>query len=201
LSPTPEPAVQAAGQGINLRAGPGTVYDIVGGLPSGASLSLLARTIDGSWYQVDYRGRPAWLFAGLVTANRELDEIPVASAIPPPPTPMPTATPVPPTATPTPVYVAPLSLSHSIAWVTCKSDKRYTVRFNLNVTGGTGTHAVYRDIDSQVVYGPGTERDFGYDLEWGAGYAAVGTLYVRSGDMYAESKFYVNSPDCKDYSG
>jgi hypothetical protein len=133
---------------------------------------------------------------------------PTATPIPPTSTPTPTATtapptatPVPPTATPTPTpeYVAPLSLSHSIGWVTCTSVKNYQVRFNLTVTGGTGTHTVYRDVDSQLVYGPGTEREFVYDLEWGAGYAAVGTLYARSGELYAESKFYVNAPDCKDY--
>jgi hypothetical protein len=105
------------------------------------------------------------------------------------------------TATPTPAteYGAPLSIGYSIASVQCTSVKNYKVRFNLNVTGGTGTHTVYRDVDSQVVYGPGTQREIVYDLEWGVGYAAVGTLYARSGDMRAETKFYVKSPDCKDY--
>jgi hypothetical protein len=107
---------------------------------------------------------------------------------------LPAATPA-----PTPEYVAPLSLSHSIAEVGCVSVKNYQVRFVLRVDGGTGTHSVYRDIESQVVYGPGTEREFTYDLEWGVGYAAVGTFHARSGDVSADSKFYVNSPDCKDY--
>jgi hypothetical protein len=108
----------------------------------------------------------------------------------PPATPAPTVTSSP---------AAPLSLSHSIAQVACVSTKNYEVRFVLRVNGGTGTHTVYRDIESQGVYGPGTEREFTYDLEWGVGYAAVGTFHARSGDMSAESKFYVNTPDCQDY--
>jgi hypothetical protein len=96
--------------------------------------------------------------------------------------------------------VGPLSLSHSIESVTCASEQTYEVQFKIQVAGGTGTHTVYRDIDSQVVYGPGTAREFVYDLEWGAGHAAVGTLYARSGDMYAESKFFVNAPDCSGHS-
>ena len=101
----------------------------------------------------------------------------------------------PPTATPTPS--TPLALGHSIAQVTCLSDKAYRVRFVLEVEGGTGQHAVYRDNESQKVYGPGGQRSITYDLEWGAGYAAVGTFYALSGDQRAESRFFVKAPDCQ----
>lgn len=123
---------------------------------------------------------------------------PTATWVPPTPT-SPPATPTtpPPTATPT-VVAGPLSLSHNVDSVSCVPDKTYMVRFSLYVGGGTGQHAVYRDVDSQVVYPLGSERAIAYELEWGRGNAAVGTFYARSGDQRAETKFYVPYPDCSD---
>ena len=109
----------------------------------------------------------------------------------------PTPTPVSPTATPT-VQAGPLTLSYNVESVTCVPDKTYMVRFTLYVAGGTGQHAIYRDVDTQVVYPRGSERSVTYELEWGRNNAAVGTFYALSGDQRAESKFYVPYPDCGD---
>jgi hypothetical protein len=181
--------------------GPSTVYDVIASLRRGAQLDLLARTGDASWYQVRYGGREGWVHTSLIRANRDPSRIPVTTNIPPRPTAVPTrvptATPTRPKATPRPA--APLSLSHSIEWAACISQKVYRVYFVLNVSGGTGQHTIYRDNDAQVVYGPGTQQTINYDLDWGAGSAAVGTLYARSGSMRAESKFWVKSLSCKDY--
>jgi hypothetical protein len=134
----------------------------------------------------------------LVEANRALDQIPIATNIPPPPTAtatptaMPTATP---TAVPTPV--GPLVLRHSVNQVACISEKQYRIVFGLEVLGGMGKHLVYRDVEEQMVYGPGPRRSFTYELKWGAGYAAVGTFHARSDGQRAESKFYVQAPNCQ----
>jgi hypothetical protein len=174
------------------------VYDVVGLLPAGSSLPLVARTPNGVWLQVDAGGRLAWVIAELVQFNRTPDQIPIATDIPPRPTattaPTATATATP---TPTPPPPSPLVVRHSVREVTCISDSQYRVVFGIEVLGGTGQHFVYRDEESQVVYGPGTERSFSYELVWGAGYAAVGTFHARSGDQHAESKFYVQSPNCQ----
>jgi hypothetical protein len=167
-------------------------------MPSGSSLPLVARTANGAWLQVNAGGRLVWVTSELVQVNRTLDQIPIAAEIPPPPTatmtPTATATATP-TLTPTPT--GPLVLRHSVNAVSCVSTSQYRVVFGIEVLGGTGTHTVYRDVESQPVYGPGSQRSFSYELTWGAGYAAVGTFHARSGDQHAESRFYVQSPNCQ----
>jgi hypothetical protein len=80
--------------------------------------------------------------------------------------------------------------------VACLSKAQYKIQFTIHVGGGTGQYAVYRDIDEQKIYGPGPQTTIEYELTWGANASAVGTLYVRSGGERAESKFYVQNPDC-----
>jgi hypothetical protein len=160
--------------------------------PQGPASGEQRVTRGGSWYNLPWLGRSAFR-TGLAPDVRDYT-IGFRCVLP-------ATTDAPPDATPTPASEvgAPLSISHSIEWVACRSVEEYEIRFKIQVTGGTGTHTVYRDVESQVAYGPGTAREFTYDLKWGAGYAAVGTLHARSGDMRAESKFYVTAPDCKDF--
>jgi hypothetical protein len=74
-------------------------------------------------------------------------------------TPSPTATntPLPPTHTAAPppatatVAAGPLTLNYNVDSVTCVPDRTYRVRFTLYVDGGSGQHAIYRDVDDQVV--------------------------------------------------
>jgi hypothetical protein len=126
---------------------------------------------------------------------------PTATSVPPtatatlaPPTPTSTATPTPTTPPPT-----PLSLGHSVDNVACISKGQYRITFTVYMDGGTGEYFVYRDIESQPVYGPGPAKSAPYELTWGAGSSAVGTLFVRSGGDVAESKFYVQTPDCSGF--
>ena len=132
-------------------------------------------------------------------------------------TPVPTATPVPPTATvtsapptstatvppPTPTATTPpptpLSINHVVESATCISKGQYRIKFMIYVDGGTGEYFVYRDIESQPIYGPGPVKAIPYELTWGAGSSAVGTLVVRSGGGTAEGKFYVQTPDCSGF--
>jgi serine/threonine protein kinase len=101
-SPTPTPhAVVIGEQGANLRAGPGKVYDDVGGVAQGGMLTVLARTSDSSWLLVEHGDAQVWIFAGLVEVTPEVTVVPTVSSTPPPPTPTPTHTPTA-TYTPTP---------------------------------------------------------------------------------------------------
>jgi hypothetical protein len=90
--------VVVTGEKVNVRVGPGTVYDILGAAGRDDRLPLVARTNGGDWYEVDYKDQRAWISASLVEANCEMSEIPVASTIPtiPTPTVTPTATVAPP---------------------------------------------------------------------------------------------------------
>jgi hypothetical protein len=100
---------------------------------------------------------------------------------------------------PTPTPSKPLSIDFPNTWGTCISKSQYRIVFDITLDGGTGQYTVYRDIDEQKVYGPGTAKKVTYELNWGASSAATGTLYVKSGSERAEKKFYVANPDCSDF--
>lgn len=55
----PDSAVVATSDGLNLRSGPGTGYDIVLRLPSGARLAITGAAVSG-WYPVAYGGAAGW---------------------------------------------------------------------------------------------------------------------------------------------
>lgn len=65
----------------NLRAGPGTNYAIVGGMPASSPLSITGRNESGDWYKLDDN---SWIFAPLV--SNAPDSLPIVEA----PTPLPT---------------------------------------------------------------------------------------------------------------
>ena len=46
---------------LNMRAGPGTDYDIVSKLPAGTGILALGTNEDGSWIVVNYDGKYGWI--------------------------------------------------------------------------------------------------------------------------------------------
>jgi len=88
---TPTPAVEIR-RDMNLRAGPGTVYPVVGHAKKGQVLPVEARW--GTWYRV---AEGKWIYGGkgLAEPNAGAKTAPVARKIPPTPTPRPTPTPKP----------------------------------------------------------------------------------------------------------
>ncbi len=85
-SPTPPDAVVSA-EAANLRAGPGTVYDVVGQLGRGDELEVVGRNADGDWLRVVTQdGTHRWVSVSLLGVNVDLEGITVAR-IPPTPTP------------------------------------------------------------------------------------------------------------------
>ncbi len=128
-TPTPtsaSPTVRMSGT-MNLRAGPGTNYPILGQAEAGDQFPISGKNPAGGWWQIIYGGQYAWVYSPLVTAiNPEL--VPVASNIPaPPPTPIPpTATPIPPTPVPPPVAQPPADPCAGIGGDGCKFRLRNT---------------------------------------------------------------------------
>ena len=74
--PTPKYYVNGS---ANLRSGPGTNYNIVGGRQPNDALSPIARTEDGEWIQIDSQ---IWIWAGLVEG--EVASLPVTHDLPEP---------------------------------------------------------------------------------------------------------------------
>jgi hypothetical protein len=91
-SPTPAAAQVVAASTVNVRAGPGTNYQVVGALPPNTPLQVVGRNQDGSWWQIQLPGNAVGWVAGSVVEARNVDGIPVAQA-PPAPTPVPTEPP------------------------------------------------------------------------------------------------------------
>ena len=78
---------------LTVRRGPARIYAVMGELETGQQHPVTGRNFDGSWWQIEYEGRPGWVF-GQELAISNVERVPVAAGVPTP-TPTPTATPVP----------------------------------------------------------------------------------------------------------
>ncbi|HRJ45310.1 MAG TPA: SH3 domain-containing protein, partial [Caldilineaceae bacterium] len=73
--------VAVPGSRLNVRAGPGAAYAIVGKLTDGASVSLLARSGDSSWVQVALaEGAFGWVSARYITTKGGVESLPISTA-------------------------------------------------------------------------------------------------------------------------
>ncbi len=111
-SPTPVPLCTVSANALNLRTGPGTVYEPpLVALPTGMELIPLAFNPSGfpsgQWLQVQVlaNGQTGWVSVGpqFIACNLDLTGLPLGVA-PPTPTPVPTLTP---TSTPPPPTIPP----------------------------------------------------------------------------------------------
>ena len=105
----PAPTCMVVANGLNLRPGPGVVYEpALASLAQGETFTPQARLDDNSWLEVrvEQSGQIGWVSAGpeYISCNIDLSSLPLGQ-IPPTPTPLPTPTPIPPT--PTQVVAVP----------------------------------------------------------------------------------------------
>ncbi|HMB24874.1 MAG: SH3 domain-containing protein [Chloroflexota bacterium] len=85
-SATPCSPMVVANSAVNVRAGPGTVYDTVGGLDPGGSARVSGKSSDGTWWYIDTPGGHGWVSGTVVTASCIPASLVVVAA---PPTPLP----------------------------------------------------------------------------------------------------------------
>jgi formylglycine-generating enzyme required for sulfatase activity len=74
---------------VNVRAGPGTNYTVIGQLVAGAARRVTGRTAARDWWQIEYDGRTGWVSGTVATVNAAARNVLVAVA-PPTPTALPT---------------------------------------------------------------------------------------------------------------
>ena len=82
-------AMLTANSNVNVRRGPGTVYDAVGALLTGQTAPLAGKSADGSWWYINFPAGPGgygWVSASVVTAACVPGSLVVVAA---PPTPVP----------------------------------------------------------------------------------------------------------------
>jgi uncharacterized protein YgiM (DUF1202 family) len=61
--PTPAAAQATTNAAANLRAGPGTTFNVVGSAPLGTQLNIVGRNADGDWFRLS---DGSWIFSALV---------------------------------------------------------------------------------------------------------------------------------------
>ena len=89
---TPESPKVRADSALNVRRGPGLLYDIVGGLQPGDELDILAKNDAADWWQVNMPGDLlGWVYGPLVQIIGDVNSVAIAANIPPPPEPAPVA--------------------------------------------------------------------------------------------------------------
>lgn len=167
-TPTPEPptptpeakpvAVVTGSAAVNVRSGPGTAYPLVGSVPRGTELEIVARNRAGDWWQVCcVNGQTVWIVARLVTA-RNADGVPEAANVPPPPAPRPVAprptpTPPPPAPPPAPAYAfakadGPPPRTSTNPWVTF-----FGLLYTPDLKGAVGDHKLRVESPAGVFEG------------------------------------------------
>jgi uncharacterized protein YgiM (DUF1202 family) len=74
-TPVPDTATPpTATVDANLRSGPGTNFDIIGGTITGEALTIVGRNADGTWFRLSNGG---WISASLVATPPAIDSVPV----------------------------------------------------------------------------------------------------------------------------
>ena len=80
LTTTPPVFVSVKGEeNLNLRAGPGTQYPVVGFLPTGVEVPVVGRTLDNLWYVIEIDNIQAWVASWLVNLNGNLNSVGIAN--------------------------------------------------------------------------------------------------------------------------
>lgn len=95
------------GGNANVRSGPGTIYQVTRVVKSGDTLPVYGRSENGEWFWVD-QSEPAWVFAGIATADVAITMLPLGPTM----APTFTKTPIPsPTPRPSPTLVPAITLN------------------------------------------------------------------------------------------
>ncbi len=66
---------------VNLRAGPGTDFEVIGQVVLGDELPIYAQNEDGSWFVTDEGGQ-TWIASWLLDFDGDISTVPVAPAAP-----------------------------------------------------------------------------------------------------------------------
>ncbi len=160
--------------GLNLRSGPGTVYDRVGLVAGGAVVPIIGRIGDNSWWQVRYGINVGWVSGQYTSIYGICSSVPVITVPPTPtptgstPTPQPTITKTPtpsPTITVTPGK-ADLVIS-SIAGPTSTTIAASPVTYSITITNtGSGPSGSFAN---KIKLPNGSDADLGVVANLNAG--------------------------------
>lgn len=113
--PTSSTPLATFNQPVNVRRGPGTIFNPpIGSFNAGQTSEILARNPAGDWYKVRYGGGEGWVFAQLISVSGNVSSLPVDQGPPVPTSAPPTA--IPPTPIPA-ATAAPATTANLVAGV------------------------------------------------------------------------------------
>lgn len=105
--------------GANVRSGPGTNYEVIGGIDANKTATVKGRNANSDWFAIDFNGTTGWVYSGVVTYSGTIATLPVVAATPAPsgssgsggtsPTAAPTTAPAAATATTAPANSGPIA--------------------------------------------------------------------------------------------
>ena len=91
-APTLTPAAIVATGALNVRTGPGVVYDVLTAVSYGHSMTLLGRNANGSWAKMKLpSGQEGWVNTSLITANVAISSLAIVETPAPAQPPLPVA--------------------------------------------------------------------------------------------------------------
>ena len=76
VAPPASNAVVTVQGDMNVRNGPGTDQERIGGATEGQEFAITGRNQDGDWWQIDFDGQTGWIYAPFVTASNE-ENVPI----------------------------------------------------------------------------------------------------------------------------
>ncbi|MCC6891789.1 MAG: SH3 domain-containing protein [Anaerolineae bacterium] len=169
--------------GLNLRSGPGTVYDRVGLVAGGAVVPIIGRVGDNSWWQVRYGITVGWISGQYTSIYGICSSIPVIS-IPPTPTPTGSTPTAVPTVTRTPPPVPTITVTpgkadlviSSIAGPTSTTVAASPVTYSVTITNtGSGPSGTF---NNKIRLPNGMDTDLGVVSNLNAGESISLTIEI-----------------------
>jgi hypothetical protein len=67
-------------EGANIRSGPNTNFNIIGGAANNVALQADGLSEDGAWLRIAYRERPAWISLSTIEDNSAIAELPTLTS-------------------------------------------------------------------------------------------------------------------------
>ena len=78
--PPPTEPIVTIDRNMNVRAGPGTFYPVLGTASPGDRYFITGKDRSGSWWRINFNDESGWIFSNLVVADGPLDDVPVIAA-------------------------------------------------------------------------------------------------------------------------
>jgi uncharacterized protein YraI len=190
-TPTPTPYAVVLAEVLNVRSGPGIVYDVIGKLEEGSQIPIKAQTEEGTWYQiVTPRYRRGWIYGDLVKVIGYKNGIPVMTAVPPTPDISPPTIPVlvyPPNGSTVPQNNNPKCDAkgyHGIIWFFDWEDS-----YDPSGIWQYELYVMHRGAKGPLIHTYVTESEYTYDDSSACGYIADKNLSNWTWKVRAQDRF------------